>query len=261
MRFQAHEDRCCYHSCPANLHPRLDDIGKDRCRLHAFERPGTLARERNTLGLSWDNSKMLLAAQTFGDILTTHGHSEGAPMGLGDWLRKMFGGRRHSQDPSQEMVPFLDAETGRVVRIPASELHSGAIQIRLQGSDEVIWALAEQLHQGEIKHPEFDEGIREYVRRIQAAFAEHRSLSFEEWEEGFRRDANPEKEIALWTHAANVYTAFAGNEPAADRRKDIYRCIMTCLTTGPDAVWKVLRPELLSQVEAEQVVNRFFGKT
>jgi hypothetical protein len=35
-------------------------------------------------------------------------------MGLGDCLRKVFGGRR----PSQDMVPFLDVEAGRVVRIP-----------------------------------------------------------------------------------------------------------------------------------------------
>jgi hypothetical protein len=35
---------------------------------------------------------------------------------------------------------------------------------------------------------------------------------------------------------------------------------LACLTTGPDAVWHVLRPETLSRAEAEQVVNRFFGK-
>ncbi|MDB5312171.1 MAG: hypothetical protein JWO38_6373 [Gemmataceae bacterium] len=82
-------------------------------------------------------------------------------MGLGDWLRKTFGRR-----PLPEMVPFLDAEAGQVVRIPASELRPGAIQVRLRGSDEVVWALPEQLHQGEVKHPEFDEGIRDYIRQI-----------------------------------------------------------------------------------------------
>jgi hypothetical protein len=114
-------------------------------------------------------------------------------MGLGEWLRKLFGGRR----PSQEMVPFLDVESGRVVRIPASELRIGAVQVQLQGTREVVWALPQQLRPGNIKHPEFDEGIREYIRQIQAAFAEQRPLSLEEWEEGFRRDAHPEREIAL----------------------------------------------------------------
>lgn len=177
-------------------------------------------------------------------------------MGFGDWLRKLLGGRQ----PRQEKVPFLDVEAGRVVRIPASELRPGAIQVKLQGTDEIVWALPEQLRQSEIRHPEFDEGIRVYIRQIQAAFAEQRPLSFEEWEDGFRRDANPEREIAFWSHAADIYTAFATNEPSADRRHDIYRCIVTCMTTGPDAVWRVLRPEVLSREEAEQVVNRFFGK-
>src|SRR5262245_18656408 len=106
-------------------------------------------------------------------------------MGLGNWLRKMFGGRQ----PSQDMVPFLDVGSGRLVRIPASELRPAAVQVRLQGSDDVVWALPDQLRQGDIKHPEFDEGIRDYIRQIQSAFAEHRTLSFEEWEDGFHRDA------------------------------------------------------------------------
>src|SRR5262245_28752677 len=177
-------------------------------------------------------------------------------MGLGDWLRKLFGRRQ----PSQEMVPFLDTENGRVVRIPASELRPGAIQVRLQESDEVVWALPDQLHQSEIQHPEFNEDVRDFIRQIQVAFAEHRPLSFEEWEEGFRRDANPAQEIGLWLHAAEVYTAFTADEPFAERRRDVYRCIVACLTTSPDAVWHVLRLEVLSRAESEQVVNRFFGK-
>lgn len=162
-------------------------------------------------------------------------------MGLGRWLRNLFGGR----GPSQEMVPFLDVASGRVVRIPASELRPGVVQVRLQGSNEVVWALPDQLRPGELKHPAFDESVRDYIRHIQAAFAEQRPLSFEEWEDGFRRDITPEREIALWCHAADVYTAFAASEPGPERRRDVYRCIVTCMTTGPNAVWKVLRPEVL----------------
>ncbi len=177
-------------------------------------------------------------------------------MGVGDWFRKMFGG----QPSPQEMVPFLDAETDRVIRIPVSKLRPGTIQIRLQDTDELVWALPDQFRQGKVEHAEFDEGIRDYIRQIQTAFAEHRPMTFGEWEEGFRRDRNPAREIAIWSHAGDIYSAFAGNEEAAARRKDVYRCIVACMTTGPHAVWKVLRPEVLSRAEAERVVNRFFGK-
>jgi hypothetical protein len=178
-------------------------------------------------------------------------------MGLGDAPHKPY----DSQQPSQEMVPFFDVENKRVIRIPASELRPGAIQVRLKGTNEIVWVLPEQLREGRVKHSEFDESIRAYIRQIQAAFAEQRPISFEEWEEGFRRDANPEPEIAYWSHAADIYTAFTANEPSAARRHDVYRCIVTCMTTGPDDVWRVLRPEVLSRDEAEQVVNRFFGKS
>lgn len=84
-------------------------------------------------------------------------------------------------------------------------------------------------------------------------------LSFDEWEEGFRGDTTPQREIALWSHAADIYIAFALSEQSAERRKDIYRCIVACLTTGRDTVWLVVRTQALSHAEAEQVVNRFFG--
>ena len=87
----------------------------------------------------------------------------------------------------------------------------------------MVWAIPEQLQQSEVKHPEFDEGIHDHIRQIQTAFAELRPLSFEEWAEGFRRDANPAQEIVLWSHAAGVYTAFTADETSAEGCRDVYR--------------------------------------
>ena len=124
---------------------------------------------------------------------------------------------------------------GRVRSI--TELRPGTIQAKVHGIDGVVWVLPDQLQvqQGEFQHPPFEEDVRAYIRQIKETFAEHRSLSFEEWEDGFRRDANPAREIAIWSHAADIYTAFTESEPSAERRKDVYRCIVACLTTGPDA--------------------------
>jgi hypothetical protein len=175
-------------------------------------------------------------------------------MGLGDWLGRLFGGGGR-----QQMVPFLDVDHGRVVQIPAAELRPGAVQVQIQGIEGLVWVLPQQLKQGELKHPPFGEDVRAYIRQIQTAFAEHRPLSFDEWEDGFRRDATPEREIAVWSHAADVYQASVGGESSPERRKDVYRIIVTCLTTTPDSVWHVLRPAVLSREEAERVVNQFYG--
>jgi hypothetical protein len=177
-------------------------------------------------------------------------------MGLGDWIKRLFGRRR----PPAETVPYFDVEVGRVVHIPASELRPGVIQAQIQGIEGLVWVSPDQLKPGDVKHPPFGEEILAYLRQIQAAFAEQRPLSLEEWEDEFRRDANPEREIAIWSHAADVYTAFAGDEPSPERRRDIYRVIVACMTTTPDTVWHVLRPQALTRPEAERIVNRFYGR-
>jgi hypothetical protein len=159
-----------------------------------------------------------------------------------------------------DTVRFFDVDTGKVVTIPAAELAPGAIRARVQGIEGIVWLLPDKLQQGDIKHPPFAEDIRQYIREIHAAFAEHRQLSFDEWEDGFRRDANPTPEIALWSHAADVYLALTGGEPDADRRRDVYRCIVACMNATPDTIRMVFTPEVLSRPEAEQVANRFYGK-
>jgi hypothetical protein len=116
-------------------------------------------------------------------------------MKLLTWIKSLlFKHRRRPTPPPAALVPFYDVPSGRVVRIPPSELRPGCVQARMEGVDGVVWISPDQVEQGEIRHPPFDEDIRAYIRDIRAAFAEHRDLSFEEWEDGFRRDANPERE-------------------------------------------------------------------
>lgn len=158
----------------------------------------------------------------------------------------------------EETVRFYDVESGKVTTIPAAELAPGAVRAQVEGIEGIVWLLPEKLQQSEIQHPPFEEGVREYIRQIQETFAEHRPLSFEEWEDGFRRDANPAPEIAIWLHASDVYIQFAGEEPDAARRRDVYRCLIACMTATRDTIWRVYTPEVLSRPEAEQVVDQFY---
>lgn len=176
-------------------------------------------------------------------------------MGLSRWLKSRFGG-----DRPEGMVAFYDVETGRLVQIPASELRPGTVQARVQGIEGLVWISPDQLKQGELRHPKFEKDVLAYIQDIHEAFAEHRLLSLQEWEDGFRRDTDPLREIAMWSHAADIYRAFTGNEPSAERRRGVYRCIIACLTTSPDDVWQVLDLTDLSREEAARVVDRFHGK-
>lgn len=176
-------------------------------------------------------------------------------MGFRNWLGQLF-----AKPESSDTVPFYDFDVRSIVQIPRRELRPGAIEVQIQGIDGLVWVLPDQLQQGAIQHKPFNQELRDYLRHIQTTFAEHRDLTLDEWEDGFRRDANPQREIALWSHAADVYAQFTVEEPSADRRVDVYRCIVACMTTGPDSVWSVLEPHALDRTEAKRVVDRFYGK-
>lgn len=173
------------------------------------------------------------------------------------WLKRLFGGHRPATET--EMVPFRDAN-GHIGQIPVSQLQPGMIQVQCGREGPVVWAWARDFQPGEVRHPPFEEPVRVYIRKIQAAFAEHRLLSFEEWEEGFRRDLYPLEEIGLWCHAADVYKAFADKERAPERRKEIYDVILACLTATPDTFWRVLELDVLTRSEAEEIAKRVYGK-
>ena len=85
--------------------------------------------------------------------------------------------------------------------------------------------------------------------------------SLEEWEDGFRRDADPKREIDLWLHMADVFTAATeGKSLTPEQKRDYYSVIVACSNAPRDKVHFVLEREVISREEAEDIVNLFFEK-
>lgn len=175
-------------------------------------------------------------------------------MGLFDWIRRLI-----DRSPEPDTVPFYDLEAGALVRMPRWKLDPKAVQAQVEGIDGVVWVLPAQLKQGPIRHEPFDEGIRARLRHIQTALSEHFPQTLEQWEDGFQRDASPEREIEVWERAAEVYLEFASGEDSPDRRREVYECISACMTAGPDSIGRTYIPRHLDQPEAQRIVDRYFG--
>jgi hypothetical protein len=172
------------------------------------------------------------------------------------WLRETLERRRL---PPREMVRFVDAEYGRVVRIPASELCAGVVPVRLEGTGELAWSLPVHPQTVRSRPPAADEGAPDVLRRVQAAFAEHRPLSLEQWEAQMSGAADPDRELVAWSHAADVYGASAAGQPCAARRRDFFRCVMACMATHPGGLSLIFQPHVLTPGEVATVVQRYFG--
>jgi len=109
----------------------------------------------------------------------------------------------------------------------------------------------------------FDPTSRAYLLQIKTALNEVYPMSLEGWQGGFRRDENPELEIAIWLHIAEVYRTVVGERTLTfDQKKEIFTILLSCTfyTTGDDAS-AALNPKVISKQDAESIITSFFHGT
>ena len=89
--------------------------------------------------------------------------------------------------------------------------------------------------------------------------AEVRPLSFDEWEDGFRRDRNPDREIAGWLHLAAILKTmtdkFSLDFP---KRKECYRVLVACYTGERATMRERSDTHLLSEEQIDLAIKYFF---
>jgi hypothetical protein len=160
---------------------------------------------------------------------------------------------------TRRTVRVYEPDTGSLSEIPEEELAPGMIQIRVDGIEGEVWADASQLRPSEYRHPPFTEKDRDYLRAIKQKLDEVYPLSLEEWEDGFRRDQNPEREIAIWLFVAERYAEqVEGRALDPAQKREIFRVLVSCTNSPRESVLSVTQLDALTQEEAQKVVDRFF---
>jgi hypothetical protein len=167
--------------------------------------------------------------------------------------------RAKAKNNDSSFVNVLDQDTHTVTRVPARELASHMVEVQMEGIEGTVWMDARELKQSEYRHPPFSEEIRDILREIKSSIDEFYDLSLEQWEDGFRRDTNPEKEIAIWVHLANIYRSLAtSRDLSAEQRQDYFKVLICCLNSPREHVLKVFSPSAISVEEANDVIAQFY---
>ena len=171
---------------------------------------------------------------------------------------KWFKGDKAKHNHS-DFVNVVDMETHSVTRMPAHELTPHMVEVKMEGIEGTVWIDARELKQGDYKHPPCSEEIRDILREIKSSIDEVYCLSLEQWEDGFRRDTNAEREIALWVYLASIYRNLtASRDLSAEQRQDYFKILVTCLNSPREHVLKVCSPSAISVEEANDVIAQFY---
>lgn len=102
-------------------------------------------------------------------------------------------------------VKIYDLAHNKISTIPAAELAPNMVEADVVGVGRV-WISADEISlAGKVKHPPFNEEKRQKLRQMKAALDEVYPKTIEELEETFRKDSDPDQEIAIWLHIASVY--------------------------------------------------------
>lgn len=118
---------------------------------------------------------------------------------------------------------------------------------------------ASDLKPGPHQHLPFEGDLRAAIESLSADLADVYPQSFEEWEDGFRRDDNPEQEIAGWLHLAGVLNAMNTNHSFAQPEKqECFRILIACFTGSRETVRERSSPKLLSKEQFDQAVAYFY---
>lgn len=177
--------------------------------------------------------------------------------GMRHFLARLFGKVFGKQQG--ELVRYHDFATGKTVLIPKAELSSGVVLIQMEGDKHPVYADASQLKQGPYQHPCFEGRMRAAVESLVADLGEVYCLTYEQWEDGFRRDRDPAREIASWMHVAAILTVMSERyRLSPEEKNECFRVLVACLTGARDSVRERCGVKLLSDEQVSLATKYFY---
>lgn len=158
-----------------------------------------------------------------------------------------------------ENVEVIDVETGNVSTVSSYQIGSGMIRVSYEGKE--YWADSAQLQQNDYQHEAFQGEIKARIESIMTNLSEVYYLSYEEWEDGFRRDQNPINEVVIWERIISVYQQFSEKESGLPKKKEIYSVVVTCSYSEPGQVLNQVSLNELSEEQAKEIIRVYCHKT
>jgi hypothetical protein len=157
-----------------------------------------------------------------------------------------------------------DFHTEKVSVIPLAELAQNMTEADVVGVGRV-WIQTKQfveqvVEHGPIIHSPLSDKLRERIKtEIMEPLLEVYPKTLDEWDDGFRRDQNAEREIAVWLVLARRYKEFSKeNSLNKPQKKEAFKVMLHCtMVPNREAFWETFRPQFLKRKQVEAAIAPF----
>ncbi|MBC7933526.1 MAG: hypothetical protein H7Z38_23445 [Rubrivivax sp.] len=117
---------------------------------------------------------------------------------------------------------------------------------------------AADLRPNEIQHQRLSEEQLNRIKKLHKTFAEVDKSSLETWINNFKRDANPDSEIAIWERVAKSYTDYCSQrELTAEAKDDVFQVLLLRSMSSDEEAVKTLKLKVLSADEARKIMREY----
>ncbi len=119
-------------------------------------------------------------------------------------------------------------------------------------------AAPQNIQPGPIRHASLSPEMDARIRRFEPVFAEVYPRSHDQWLDGFKHDANPEREVAIWEAMAVAYQTFTQKHTLTpDARKEAFGLLVARSAADEQTTLSGAKLSHLSHAEAEELVRLY----
>ena len=135
--------------------------------------------------------------------------------------------------------------------------HNQTIPIERTGNPgKVEWVNPNGVHPGQIRHSELTDTQVNRIRALQAHLGKYDGLTLDQWIDNFKRDANPDRELAVWDAISG---AMRMTEEKMALTQDQSREAFKVVLMSSMAPYEQARPKMTLVLLSEQQVKEIYS--
>jgi hypothetical protein len=120
------------------------------------------------------------------------------------------------------------------------------------------WVDPASLKPGPIKHQGLSPKQLERIYKLRDTLAEVEHSPIDKWVDNFKRDANPDKELAIWERIADGYTRYCSKRRLSiEAKKDVFQLLLLRSMASEQEVLNHVKLKTLSADEAKETLKEF----
>lgn len=131
----------------------------------------------------------------------------------------------------------------------------------ISGEPKTQWVDPHKLEPGPIRNASLSPTQMERVQRLQKVFSDVDPSPVDKWVDDFKRDANPESEIAIYESMATAFEGFTTNKNLSlDAKNDVYQVVLLRSAAPEEEVLKHLKLKILTEENAKEIMSLYTAK-